>query len=156
MKLRMHGFLLPLVTYLTYIHAVFQLGNGLKALRALRYFARAQPMKYRLVSTEMVLRSCKLIKKTTTQLSAFIFQLHDTKNIRMLPTNRLAYSCTSKNMQRLGRVVIFFTSYSRGTGPKSICRKDEGNSCSSQRADTRKQNFSNSSLLQWRNRRTHL
>jgi len=61
--------------------------------------------KYGFVSTEVVLRSLNPIKPTT-QLFAFILQLHDTENLGMLPSHRFACRYTNKNMQRLGRVVI--------------------------------------------------
>ena len=81
--------------------------------------------KYLLVSTEMVLRSRNPIKPTT-QLFAFIFQLHDTENLGMLPSSRFACRYTNKNMWHLGRVVILSTLYSRGRRSKSTCRRTEG------------------------------
>jgi hypothetical protein len=57
--------------------------------------------KYRFVSTEIVLPSSNPV----TQLFAFIFQLHDTENLGVLPSNSFACRDTNKNMQGLGRVV---------------------------------------------------
>lgn len=122
----MHGSLCPLVTYLSYVEKKFRLANVQKlAMCPVIFCTYSAKGNVRSYHTEMVLQSPNPIQPTT-QPYAFIFQLRDTENLGMLPSNRFACRYTNKNMQRLGRVVIPSTWYSRIRRPKSTCRTRGG------------------------------